>query len=68
MIIYNPLHGDAFTSSIPSKPRRCFLMTRLGKPIPKTVQDIRNAITTACNDFDYQVINASSIVTGRDFY
>ena len=67
MIVYNPLDGDAFTSSIPSNPRHCFLMTRLGSPIPNSVQDVRNAVTAACDNFDYQVIDASSKVTGRDF-
>lgn len=67
MIIYSPLDGDAFTSSVPSNPRHCFLMTRLGHPIPAPVVEIRDAVTAICNRFDYQVIDASSKVTGRDF-
>lgn len=67
MIIYNPLDGDAFTTSIPSNPRHCFLMTRLGQPIPKAVNQIRQIVTDVCSDFDYSVIDASSRVTGRDF-
>lgn len=67
MIVYNPMDGDAFTTSIPSNPRHCFLMTRLGMPIPEMVQDIRTSVTAACNNFNYEVIDASSKVTGRDF-
>ena len=67
MIIYSPLDGDAFTSPIPSKPRHCFLMTRLGKLIPVEVAEMRSAITSACSKVDYQVIDASAKVTGRDF-
>ncbi len=67
MIIYNPLDGDAFTSSIPSSPRHCFLMTRLGNPVPKAVKDMRKVITELCANVDYEVIDASSRVTGRDF-
>lgn len=67
MIIYNPLDGDALTSSITSNPRHCFLMTRLGRPVSEPIEDIRNAVTEACENFDYQVIDASSRVTGRDF-
>ena len=67
MIIYNPLDGDALTSSIPSNPRRCFLMTRLGHRIPKPITDIRHAVEAACQRFDYQVIDAGSKITGRDF-
>ncbi|MFI5140097.1 MAG: hypothetical protein ACHQIM_19915, partial [Sphingobacteriales bacterium] len=66
-IIYNPLDGDALTSSVPSKPRHCFLMTRLGQPIPKEIIEIRNAITEQCQLLNYQVIDASAEVTGRDF-
>ena len=67
MIIYNPLDGDALTSSVPSNPRHCFLITRLGKVIPHGVQDIRDAMTTVCTQFNYFVIDASIRVTGRDF-
>jgi len=67
MIIYNPLDGDAFTSSVPSNPRHCFLMTRLGHPIPDGVAEIREAVTRLLNVAKYEVIDASSRVTGRDF-
>ena len=67
MIIYNPLDGDAFTSSIPSNPRHCFLMTKLGHPVPEPILDIRNAVTEVCKKFNYQVIDAGSRITGRDF-
>lgn len=67
MIIYSPLDGDALTSSIPSKPRHCFLMTRLGQPIPAGVARIRTEITKACKSAGFSVIDANSKVTGRDF-
>jgi len=67
MIIYNPLDGEAFTSSVSSNSRHCFLMTRLGNPIPPMVEDIRVVITERCNQNNYQVIDASTRVTGRDF-
>jgi len=67
MIIYNPLDGDAFTSSIPSNPRHCFLMTRLGNPVPVGVENIREVVSELCGNANYEVIDASSRVTGRDF-
>lgn len=67
MIIYNPLDGDAYTSSIPSRPRHCFLMTKLGHPVPKPVNQIRKIVTEACTDFSYDVIDANSKIRGRDF-
>lgn len=67
MIVYSPLDGDAATSSVASNPRHCFLMTRIGKPIPESVQEIRTAITEVCTSANYSVIDAGSKVTGRDF-
>lgn len=67
MIIYSPMDGDALTSPITSNPRHCFLMTRLGNPVPRGVRDIRRSITEICNKANYKVIDAGSRVTGRDF-
>lgn len=67
MIIYNPLDGDALTSMVPSNARHCFLMTRLGPKVPNPVEDIRKSVTACCTKNDYDVIDASSRVTGRDF-
>jgi len=67
MIIYNPTDGDAFTTSIRSAPKRCFLMTRLGRPVPVMVKAIRADITACCKKADYRVIDAATRITGRDF-
>lgn len=67
MIVYSPLDGDALTSAVKSQPRHCFLMTRLGKPIPPEVEYIRASITGICKNHDFKVIDAASKVTGRDF-
>jgi hypothetical protein len=42
-------------------------MTRLGKSVPAPVEDIRAAVSRLCHRVDYEVIDASSRVTGRDF-
>ena len=67
MIIYSPLDGEALTSAIPSRPRHCFLMTRLGGDIPDDVQAMREAVTELCLRAEYRVIDARSQITGRDF-
>jgi hypothetical protein len=67
MIIYNPSDGDAFTSIIKSAPRHCFLMTRLGKPVPKMVKDIGTEVKNCCRNKKYVVIDAGTRVSGRDF-
>lgn len=67
MIIYSPLDGQALTHSIQSKAKHCFLMTRLGKPVPLMVADIRRAVKACCRPVGYRVIDAETTVTGRDF-
>ena len=67
MIVYSPLDGDALTSVVKAQPRRCFLMTRLGKPVPQEVSEIRESITAVCKRHSYKVVDAASRVTGRDF-
>lgn len=67
MIVYSPLDGDAITSTIKSQPKKCFLITRLGSPRPKEVNEIRKAIVTCCKHIKYRVIDANTKVTGRDF-
>ncbi len=67
MIIYSPLDGDALTHSVKSNPRHCFLMTRLGSHVPEEVDNIRTEITELCEKYNYEVIDAGSRVSGRDF-
>jgi len=67
MIIYNPSDGDAFTTTIKSAPRHCFLMTRLGNPVPKMVKDIGTKVKKCCRNQKYVAIDAGTRVTGRDF-
>lgn len=67
MIIYNPLDGLTIPHQIRSQPKNCFLMTRLGSPVPPMVDAIRVAVEKCCQRFDYKVIDARARVTGRDF-
>lgn len=66
MIIYSPNDGDAITHSIKSRPKYCFLITQL-EATPKLVRDIQSSIKNCCQSFNYQVIDASTETTGRDF-
>ena len=42
-------------------------MTRLGQPVPEEIMKIRRAITEICKPQNYNIIDASTEVTGRDF-
>jgi len=67
MIIYNPLDGLPLPANVQSQVKHCFLMTRLGNPVPPMVKDIRRAVNECCDLYDYSVIDARARVTGRDF-
>ncbi len=42
-------------------------MTRLGKPVPPMVKEIRIALKACFRSVDYKVIDATTSITGRDF-
>jgi len=67
MIYYRPTEGDAFTTKIDYKPRTCFLMTQLGKPTPPVIQEIRDAIADIFSNHRIDIIDANSVVSGKDF-
>jgi len=67
VILYNPLDGEAITSSIKNMPRTCFLMTRLGEPISNELNEIKNMLQRICTQKKYEVLDANSEITGRDF-
>ena len=67
MIIYSPLDGEVVTTSVTSRPRCCFLVTQLGDPVPEGVAAIRRSVSDLCTGAGYEVIDARTQVTGRDF-
>lgn len=67
MIRYNPIDGDAITNTLPVRPRYCFLMTQLGGDIDPDILNIRADIERSCSNYKFQLIDASSATTGRDF-
>lgn len=67
MIIYSPLDGLPLPHNIQSQAKHCFLMTRIGNPVPPMVEDIRSSVEKCCKSYNYAVIDAQARVTGRDF-
>jgi len=67
MIFYNLSDGDAYTVKIDYAPRTCFIMTQMGQPVPQVVAEIRDQLEECLADYDIHVIDANSVVTGRDF-
>jgi hypothetical protein len=67
VIYYRPTDGDPLTSSAPCRPRTCFLMTQLGKPVPEEIRRIRALLERTLARRDFGMVDANSVVTGRDF-
>jgi hypothetical protein len=67
MIIYSPITGEVLTSSIKFEPRSCFIMTQLGGKKTKELEEIRLAISNFLKSINYNEVDASSYITGRDF-
>jgi hypothetical protein len=66
MISYRPTDGDPYTQPIEYRPKTCFLVTQLGNP-GREVLRIRQSLTHILNSYGIEVIDAGSVVTGKDF-
>jgi hypothetical protein len=67
VIYYRPTDGDPLTTPVRTRPRTCFLMTQLGGPVPPILAEIRSALLAALNEHGYRLVDADSLVTGKDF-
>lgn len=67
MILYQPTDGEVYPTNIQSRPRTCFLMTKLGSPIPKAIKEIRSHTNKVMRNRRIKVIDANSTITGGDF-
>ena len=67
MIIYSPINGEVFTSSIKYLPRSCFIMTQLGGKHSEQLINIRKAISEFLISVNFRELDAGSYVTGGDF-
>ncbi len=67
MICYRPTEGDVSSVPISYRPRTCFLMTQIGKPVPTIAQEIRRRIKSNLSSAGFGLIDSGSQVTGRDF-
>lgn len=67
MIYYNPIQYDPIDKPIAYSPRTCFIMTQLGEPIPEVISEIRFHLSGKLKNLNIKEVDASSVVTGRDF-
>jgi len=67
VIYYNPADGDADNNPVKYRPKTCFIMTRLGHPVPKVIKEIRKDIKEVLTPLGIKPIDANSLVTGKDF-
>ena len=67
MILYNPTDGIVQQTKIKYRPKTCFIMTQLGKPIPPKVTKIRKRLKNILTRNNLKEIDAESVFTGKDF-
>ena len=67
MINYSIIDGDVYSKQIKYRPRTCFIMTKLGGEIPIEIRNMRRTVEKYLKNQKFEVIDASSKVTGRDF-
>ncbi len=67
MIVYSPINGEVLTDAVKFYPRTAFIMTQLGTPLPKELITIRKSLKSELKKFKFKDVDASSLVTGKDF-
>lgn len=67
MINYNLIDGEVYSKKIKYRPKTCFIMTKLGEPIPPKINNMRRTVEKYLKDNKFTIIDASSEVTGRDY-
>jgi len=67
MILYNPTDGNVQQTRIKYRPKTCFIMTQLGKPVPSSITRIRSKLKKVLASNGIKEIDAGSVITGKDF-
>lgn len=67
MIVYSPINGEVLTDAVKFHPRTAFIMTQLGTPLPKELVKIRKGLKKELKKYNFKQVDASSLVTGKDF-
>ena len=67
MIVYSPINGEVLTNAVQFHPRTAFIMTQLGTPLPKELIKIRQGLSKELKKYKFFEVDASSLVTGKDF-
>ena len=67
MIIYRPTDGDVLISKVNTRPRTCFVMTQLGGKVSQEAAEIRRVLRRVMRQRNMREIDASSVITGKDF-
>jgi hypothetical protein len=67
MIPYDISEGDTYSRRVSLRPKTCFVMTKIGQPLPQCVINIRRTLTSCLKARGMKDIDAGIDVTGRDF-
>jgi hypothetical protein len=67
VIHYRPTDGDAQVTPLRARPRTCFLMTQLGGTVPPPLDEIRERLRRVLAAGEYDLVDADSVITGKDF-
>ncbi len=67
MITYDLIGSDVYTKRVLYKPKTCFIMTQMEKPLPTVVTSIRKTLRKCLTTKSMKDIDAGSDITGKDF-
>ena len=67
MIVYSPINGEVLTNAIKFHPKHAFVMTQLAGPTPTELLEISTALKDQLASIEFNWIDATSLLTGKDF-
>ena len=66
MILYNPISRIPHDRKVFYRPKHCFIMTKLGEPIPEKIIQIQRILKRTLEKYDIKQVDALSYVSGKD--
>lgn len=67
MIFYRPTDGDVDSAPVAWRPRTCFLMAAMGKPLPAELLNAKRRVKSILRAGNLTTVDAASVTTGKDY-
>lgn len=67
MFCYSITTGDLYAGRICVRPRTCFIMTQIARPLPSSIVNTRRTLRRCLSRVNFDSLDTGYEITGRDF-